>query len=59
MIIRAAVTRSDLKKYIAKTVCNYFLATPTSTTTDAMARKFFQILCNYLKTNSAKICESD
>ena len=58
MIIQAAVTRSNLKN-IAKTVCNYFLATPTSTTTDAMAWKFFQILCNYLRTNSAKICESD
>ena len=52
MIIQAAVTRSDLKN-IAKNRL-HFLATPTNTTTDAMAWKFFQILCNYYKTNSAK-----
>ena len=41
MIIRAAVTHSDLKicTNIAKK-CLEFLATPTSTTTDAMALKF-------------------
>ena len=45
MIIRAAVTQSDLKN-IAKN-CLQYLATPTSTTTDAMAMKFFHTLCNY------------
>ena len=43
MIIRAALTHSDfLKIYtnIAKNLLQ-FLATPTSTTTDAMARKIF------------------
>ena len=48
MIIRAAVTRSDLKIYTNTTKnCLQFLAMPTSTTTDAMALKVFQILCNY------------
>ena len=43
MIIWAVVTRSDLKKSTQISLKNrlQFLATPTSTTTDAMALKFF------------------
>ena len=42
MIIRAAVTHSDLKKSVQILLKNHlqFLATPTSTTTDTMALKF-------------------
>ena len=49
MIIRAAVTHSDLKKICAKIIknCLQFLATPTSETTDAMALNFFQTPFNY------------
>ena len=47
MIIRAAVTRSDLKN-IAKNRLQ-FLAMPTSTTTDAMALKFFPDTMQLLK----------
>ena len=49
MIIRAAVTHSDLKKSTQMLPKNrlQFLAMPTSTTTDAMAWKIFQILRNY------------
>ena len=48
MIIRAAVTRSIVKIYtnIAKNRLQ-FLGMPTSTTTYAMALKYFQTLCNY------------
>ena len=48
MIIRAAVTRSDLKN-IAKNHLQ-FIATPTSTTTDAMAWKIFPDTMQLLKT---------
>ena len=43
MIIWAVVTRSDLKKFTQISLKNrlQFLAKPTSTTTDAMAFKFF------------------
>ena len=47
MIIRAAVTRSDFKN-ITKN-CLQFLATPTSTTTDAMAWKNFPDTMQLLK----------
>ena len=49
MIIQAAVTRSDLKKSKQISLKNrlQFLDMPTSTTIDAMALNFFQILCNY------------
>ena len=43
MIIWAAVTRSNFKKSMEISLKNrlQFLATPTSTTTNAMALKFF------------------
>ena len=43
MIIRAAVTHSNLKKSTQILLNNHleFLATPTNTTTDAMALNFF------------------
>ena len=49
MIIQAAVTHSDFKKSTQILLKNrlQFLAIPTNTTTDAMALKFFQTLCNY------------
>ena len=49
MIIQAAVTRSHLKKSVQILLKHRLqvLATLTSTTTDAMALKFFQTLCNY------------
>ena len=49
MIIWAVVTLSDFLKIYTNIAKNrlQFLATPTSTTTDAMALKFFQILRNY------------
>ena len=49
MIIRAAVTRSDLKN-IAKNRLQ-FLAMPTSTTTDAMAWKIFPATMQLLLKN--------
>ena len=56
MIIQAAVTCSDLKKSTQISLKNrlQFLATPTSTTTDAMAWKIFPDTMQLLKTNSAK-----
>ena len=49
MIIQAAVTHSDSKKSTQILLKNrfQFLAIPTNTTTDTMALKFFQTLCNY------------
>ena len=43
MITQAAVTRSDLKRSTQILLKNHlqFLAMPTSTTTDAIALKFF------------------
>ena len=43
MIFRAAVTCSDLKKFVQTLLKNHlqFLAMPTSATTDAMALNFF------------------
>ena len=43
MITQAAVTRSDLKRSTQTLLKNdlQFLATPASTTTDAIALKFF------------------
>ena len=51
MIICAVVTRSDLKKSIQISLENrlQFLATPTSTTTDAMALKIFPDTMQLLK----------
>ena len=56
MIIQAAVIRSNLKKsmQILLKNCLEFLATPTSTTTDAMALKFLQTLSSDYKANSSK-----
>ena len=56
MIIGAAVTHHDFKKSMQILLNNrlQFLATPTSTTTDAMDLKSFQALCNYYKANSLK-----
>ena len=50
MIIWAVVTHSDLKKIYTNIAKNHLqiLATPTSTTTDAMALKFFS---RYYATN--------
>ena len=51
MIIRAAVTCSDLKKSTQISLKNrlQYLATPTSTTTDAMALKLFPDTMQLLK----------
>ena len=51
MIIRAAVTNSDLKKstQISLKSCLQYLATPTSTTTDAMPLKFFPGIIQLLR----------
>ena len=58
MIIRAAVTCSDIKN-IAKN-CLQSLATPNSTTTDAMAWKIFSRYSATIKKLTARtICESD
>ena len=52
MIIRAAVTCSDLKKSTQISLKNrlQFLAMPTSTTTDAMALNFFADTTKLLKS---------
>ena len=51
MIIRAVVTRSDLKESTQISLKNrlQFLATSTSTTMDAMALKFFPNTMQLLK----------
>ena len=51
MIIWAVVTRSDLKESTQISLKNrlQFLAMPTSTTTDAMALKFFPDTMQLLK----------
>ena len=52
MIIRAAVTCSDLKKSTQTSLKNrlQFSAMPTSTTTDAMALNFFADTMKLLKS---------
>ena len=52
MIIQAAVTCSDLKKSMQISLKNrlQFLATPTSTTTDAIALNFFPDTMKLLKS---------
>ena len=56
MIILAAVTHSDFEKSSQISLKNHlkFLATSTSTTTDAMALKFCPDTTQLLKTNSVK-----
>ena len=51
MIIRVAVTHSDLKKSVQISLKNHlqFLAMPTSVTTDAMGLKFFPDTIQLLK----------
>ena len=51
MIIQAAVTHNDFKKFTQIFLKNRleFLVTPTSTTTDAMALKFFPGIMQLLK----------
>ena len=61
MIIQAAVTRSDLKTSMQISAKNHlqFLATPTSTTTDAIAWKTFPDTMQLKKLMMQKIYESD
>ena len=51
MIIWAVVSHSDFKKIYTNIAKNHLqcLATPTSTTTDAMALKFFPDIMQLLK----------
>ena len=56
MIIRAAVTCSDFKKFMQVSVKNHlqFLAMPISTTTDARALKFFPDTIQLIKTEQCE-----
>ena len=61
MIIWAAVTHSNLKKFIQISLKNrlQFLAMPISTTTDAMAEIFSRYYVIIKKLTVQMICESD